>query len=1451
MPNRRSEFETAIVITGTDKGGIKVIQATGEEVKKLNLEQERGADKAKKYGNAQKKAGKDTLSFGNLAKRGFDIAAKAAGVFTGALTALVTINTKAIAESVRTAQQLGVSSQSFQAQAHMAKLAGVEMQEYGDVLRDVTVRVREFASIGTGEGADFFEALNLDIEEFKDLAPDELLKAIGHELKDLNRNDKLLFLDQLGSDNATRLIDVIDQLDAMEQEAIALGVALSDVDAEQVNQANIGLEKAQSVFKGTANQITAGLAPIVTDLTSRFYDAAVEAGGVGVSVDDFVAGAVDGIGLVADIIQQLEIYLKQTELAWLSIGATGTQAMANNAEAVAEVINTALYPFQKSLALIADGWGAILFGMSKLGGPFKKELLSASDSLAAFSRDVDTFQVDTADLIALNQNVQAGVVEARAELQDLLNAPPPSEQLAQWYEEVKARAEELAEATLEANAAQGESVEVTSQQASAVEDLIEQMEFENLLLGKTTLEQKIENNIRKAGAAATEEQRQAIRRLTIERHREEQVIAQTQEQLKRLDDIRSNQIENFQRAFETGIVDTIKAGKVELEDFIDILESGLVSGFAGNLSAGVTNFLFNGGQGSGGGGFNAMDALGLAGSWEAISGAAGAVAGAAGFGTLGTTGGWVAPSMANPATLAASGAPSGIASGAMNFLTNPWTLGIGSLLAFAASNDFWSDPDGFKNSMAGMLVGPTPNANPNGLFSVDPFASGFAPTGFADRRTKEEARAVIDLFRALDGSLDELIALLGGQVDLSQATLAGLGVEGRDGTNGTFLGQGGRTDDITNQFDSYTRQFLAHVSGINQELIDAALAAGSFEQAMEILGNAVEEHTGLQVEQAEILEANYDRLEASIARGIQQRAQVDSLLAAIDTDLGLDPIYGDSIDDRIRRVTDLRQAAIDHYNEQIALERQLHDEKMAFYEMQLQLSESATRLIDSLMISDISPLSATEKEAEAKRQFYELSQTAGDSPEDFARFEQAAQEYLRIARSNKTGSDAYVDIFDQVTGRVEALRDEFALAVKPEPFDEAEAQAELHAALYGLQDELISIKNSIALDQLSILFDINETLENLPDEIYEKLATLFDAELVASIQIATDLGILRDDIVAALGLLPNAVDLSNSGVAAAIEAITSLSLHPEFLTDSLGKILFQVAEMLISAGASSYLIADQIAEDPALTAAANDYLGDNNLGTVADYQSSVNPHVTDEQIQDYADELLNSGKTEQEIIEEFVTQANAHGVGSKQVADALGMDQAEVINHAVSAGASIDVPVVPAVNPDVEDWQIQQFAEDLLNSGKTEQEIITEFVNAAVANGVGSGQAAGALGMDQAQVLDFARSVGLPDFDIGTDRVLKDMPANIHQGEIIIEPARSDRIRAEIESRVSGSGSQQLVSAVTELMQVVQSSRQDLRLTIVAADGKVLTEQVLEDVWSRSQRGERVLHVDGLVGSAA
>ena len=135
--------------------------------------------------------------------------------------------------------------------------------------------------------------------------------------------------------------------------------------------------------------------------------------------------------------------------------------------------------------------------------------------------------------------------------------------------------------------------------------------------------------------------------------------------------------------------------------------------------------------------------------------------------------------------------------------------------------------------------------------------------------------------------------------------------------------------------------------------------------------------------------------------------------------------------------------------------------------------------------------------------------------------------------------------------------------------------------------------------------------------------------------------------------------------------------------------------------------------------------------------------------------------------------------------------------------------------------------------------------------GEAMGQAAGALGMDQAQVLDFARSVGLPDFDIGTDRVLKDMPANIHQGEIIIEPARSDRIRAEIESRVSGSGSQQLVSAVTELMQVVQSSRQDLRLTIVAADGKVLTEQVLEDVWSRSQRGERVLHVDGLVGSAA
>ncbi len=857
MASRRQEYETAIIISGNDKGGIKILEATGDQVDELSKKQKQGGNSASDYGKKHKDAGDDVGSFSDKVKRGIDIALKAAAATAAAITGLVTVNTKVVAEQTRTAQMLGISTQSFQAQAHMAKMAGLDVSEYGDVLRDVTIRVREFASIGTGEAADFFEALNLDIAEFKDLAPDELVAAIGRELEGLNRNDRLLFLDQLGSDQATMLVDVISKLDQMEQEAIAIGVALSDVDAEQINQAAVGLEKAQSVATGAANQITAALAPVVSDLTTRFYDAAVGAGGVQQAVDLFVEGALTGVGFVADSILGLRRLLKFIEVGWLEIGAMGTDALASNTEGVSKLINLALVPLQAMLGSISEGWAVILYGFSQVPGmPFADSLLSASDTLRDFSRDIRAFEVDATMLIQLNERSHEKLVSAREALNALLSEEPPSDRLVEWYEEVRRRAEEMAQATLDANAAQGASAGVTSQQATAIEQLIDQMEFENSLLGMTSLEQKIQNNLRKAGAEATDEQREAIRKLTTERHLEEEATAAAKEALKGLTteaDVQRNFVENLQREW-AGLIRTFVTGTADVGDFFDTIIKGIAEirfqQLAGGLvnMTGIANIPLGGGTGKSTPSTASLLSGGAGSLFSGLfSGGAGSSLPAAGAG---------AEAWASFYGAGSSSSSAGFLSNLGGFATSHLGIALMAGLAGKLIHDKTNDPDGYHRGMAGFLSAPTPGAPASSTFSVEAFASGFNPIGIADGPvSRQDAINLIEQYRFLDQTYVDSVLAAGGSVS-PVGTLGGFDVDGTG--SGTFFGETQRTtpEQSNAQQLFYLKQLVAHTVGLAPEVVAQLMGSGSAQEMVDILATVSVSNSDLTTQIEDLVGSN-------------------------------------------------------------------------------------------------------------------------------------------------------------------------------------------------------------------------------------------------------------------------------------------------------------------------------------------------------------------------------------------------------------------------------------------------------------------------------------------------------------------------------------------------------------------------------------------------------------------
>ncbi|MDH5612225.1 MAG: hypothetical protein OEY66_07195 [Gammaproteobacteria bacterium] len=104
----------------------------------------------------------------------------------------------------------------------------------------------------------------------------------------------------------------------------------------------------------------------------------------------------------------------------------------------------------------------------------------------------------------------------------------------------------------------------------------------------------------------------------------------------------------------------------------------------------------------------------------------------------------------------------------------------------------------------------------------------------------------------------------------------------------------------------------------------------------------------------------------------------------------------------------------------------------------------------------------------------------------------------------------------------------------------------------------------------------------------------------------------------------------------------------------------------------------------------------------------------------------------------------------------------------------------------------------------------------------------------------------LSSFDVGTSYVPNDMTANIHQGEVIIDPQSSDILR-RYGIQVSGGGDSRMVETLNRIERLLSENSGDLRLTVVTADGKVIKEEVIRDIKKRSKRGESIVHAAGVV----
>ena len=579
------------------------------------------------------------------------------------------------------------------------------------------------------------------------------------------------------------------------------------------------------------------------------------------------------------------------------------------------------------------------------------------------------------------------------------------------------------------------------------------------------------------------------------------------------------------------------------------------------------------------------------------------------------------------------GAPTAAASAGMNaaaLATNPAVLAVAAL-AIAAKNDFWKDPDDYKRSFAGMLTAPTAGAA-GSTFSVDPFASGFRAQGIAHGADQSTATKYIDIYRELDSSIVTLIEELGGIADLSKATLAGVGIDGKFGTAGTFMGMGGKTTDadIAAMVNSYAGQLLAHVSGLDDTLMESVRAASTAEEAIAILNKAIED-------QKEVSDAAQESVKAQIAAeeklfayrmdGINAlSSELQSVMElqrsvqmSIYSAMGATPLFGTDTNGQLQALEYQRDLIISNHSAQIKAEEALHNQR-------IQLAQSFMDYTNSLRLGNFSSLSMGGKFDLAQSNFRSLSMAAqGGDSEALKQLQGAAEQYVTLADSMFASSGGRKDVVSEVLG----IMDSLGQSLGSSQFDPSEANQALVDQLSALDSQLADINIGINNSIIAELKDMNLTLSELSPKMQDSL----------------------------FGAIGQWIESQPSGESM-IEALSGIKGSVDLLPPDIASYMAVALGSFLQANGNQQRTVESFSPGSIPSSVGQKVLADQgfNLGYSAD------------EIANRVGEIRAQTNSDIDYFKQVGLEAIAGNVSSQQLADVLGFTQDQVLAAAAAAG---------------------------------------------------------------------------------------------------------------------------------------------------------------------------------------
>lgn len=205
--------------------------------------------------------------------------AAAAGV-TG-VGAMVARSMQLQDELAKTADRLGISTQTLKAFQLQADLAGIGADGFDRALEKMTLNLQDAAK-GTGTAQDAIKQLGLNVYELASQSPDQAYLQIADAMNHLeSETQKVSIAADIFGVKSTAMVNMINEgragFDSASQKVTEYGTALSRIDAAKLEAANDAMTRAQEATDGVATRLSLRLAPVLEKMADNWARNTVEA----------------------------------------------------------------------------------------------------------------------------------------------------------------------------------------------------------------------------------------------------------------------------------------------------------------------------------------------------------------------------------------------------------------------------------------------------------------------------------------------------------------------------------------------------------------------------------------------------------------------------------------------------------------------------------------------------------------------------------------------------------------------------------------------------------------------------------------------------------------------------------------------------------------------------------------------------------------------------------------------------------------------------------------------------------------------------------------------------------------------------------------------------------------------------------------------------------------------